>query len=91
MHILKCRYLYYLSASTYLYLNKLYSSQVLHFDCMDMSSGGIGLSKPSGSGSNTNLSPVDNATIVEPTQLDFDVYDPVTEKIETTEQSPYEN
>lgn len=57
---------------------------------MDMSSGGIGLSKPSGSGTNTNLSPVGNETTTEPSQLDFDVYDPVTEKIQTTE-SPFTN
>ncbi|XP_026319504.1 uncharacterized protein LOC113230000 [Hyposmocoma kahamanoa] len=51
---------------------------VLHFDCMDMGFNGVGLSKPGG------VMPASDST--EPSQLDSDVYDPVTEAVEPTTQ-----
>lgn len=55
-----------------------YCKQVLHFDCMDMGFNGVSLSKPGG------VIPASDST--EPSQLDSDVYDPVTEAVEPTTQ-----
>ncbi|XP_072945563.1 N-alpha-acetyltransferase 35, NatC auxiliary subunit-like [Epargyreus clarus] len=58
---------------------------ILHFDCMDMGTGGVGLSKPGGQ---TNISPDSSSgTTTEQVQLDSDVYDNVTENTETNSKS----
>lgn len=44
---------------------------------MDMGLGGVGLSKPSGSASNNADTEADTVIDVEPTQVAYDIYDPV--------------
>ncbi|XP_045771084.1 uncharacterized protein LOC123871361 [Maniola jurtina] len=61
---------------------------ILHFDCMDMGAGGVSLTKPGGSDSNGLLPGV---TAPEPGQVDSDVYDPVSQKEETTEKIFFNN
>ncbi|XP_011559223.3 uncharacterized protein LOC105389751 isoform X1 [Plutella xylostella] len=60
---------------------------VLHFDCMDMGLSGVSLSKPGGSG---GTNPGTASEPGEPTQVNADVYDPVTETIKAT-KSPFLN
>ncbi|XP_046961085.1 uncharacterized protein LOC124530814 [Vanessa cardui] len=65
---------------------------ILHFDCMDMGARGVGLSKPGGSGTQPNTSEdSSNLTTQEPIQIDSDVYDVVTESVETTEKSTFKS
>ncbi|XP_026758590.2 uncharacterized protein LOC113518038 [Galleria mellonella] len=54
---------------------------ILHFDCMDMGLNGIGLSKPGSNGLNQSSN---DTSGTEQSQLDSDVYDPVTEDTPTT-------
>ncbi|CAK1601798.1 unnamed protein product [Parnassius mnemosyne] len=53
---------------------------ILHFDCMDMGINGVSLSKPGDSNNPSNtVTDMDTMDTLEPTQVNSDVYDPVTE------------
>ncbi|XP_022117444.2 uncharacterized protein LOC110994862 isoform X2 [Pieris rapae] len=63
---------------------------ILHWDCMDVGTGGVALSKPGGSGSPSTTS-VGISTTPEPTQVDSDVYDPVVQDRGTTTNDLFKN
>lgn len=67
-------------------------SQILHFDCMDMGIDGVSLSKPGGNPLNTATN-ADITNDIEPTQVNSDVYDSVTEDpdYEKTSQPMFKN
>lgn len=62
--------------------------QILHFDCMDMGAGGVGLSKPGGAQPALQTEP---QTTTEQVQVNADVYDPITDDIETTKKPMFGN
>lgn len=55
---------------------------------MDMGAGGVGLSKPGGAQPAVQTEP---QTTTEQAQLNADVYDPVTDDVETTSKSLFGN
>lgn len=77
------------------YHELMFLFQILHFDCMDMGLDGVSLSKPGGGGSNPANAATNGDTTesIEPTQVNGDVYDPVTEdpNIETTPPPMFKN
>ncbi|XP_045450656.1 uncharacterized protein LOC123659455 [Melitaea cinxia] len=63
---------------------------ILHFDCMDMGTSGVSLSKPGGTQPILSEDSTSDTTS-EPIQLDSDVYDPVTEIANTQEMSTFKS
>ncbi|XP_038208431.1 uncharacterized protein LOC119829793 [Zerene cesonia] len=64
---------------------------ILHWDCMDMGPGGIGLSKPSNNNNIASVSTGEATTTPEPPQIDSDVFDPVNADRETTTNAVFRN
>ncbi|CAK1544584.1 unnamed protein product [Leptosia nina] len=64
---------------------------ILHWDCMDMGAGGVGLSKPGGNNNTASMSSTLESTTSEPTQVDSDIYDPVIQDRETTPNGLFKN